>query len=157
MTFSHSTGTRGARKPGRVVRWFNGLALRRIRRRGGPVLGMRLLALTTVGRRSGAARTTPLAYFHGGPDRWYVVASANGAATNPAWYLNLAARPDEVEIVVDGETVPVRARELHGDERAQVWGRITTSSPQFAKYERATDRHIPVIELTRRDGDAPST
>lgn len=150
MTFSRSTGTRGRTRPGRVVRWFNGIALRRIRRGGGPVLGMRLLALTTVGRRTGAQRTTPLAFFPGGADRWYVVASANGAATNPAWYLNLAARPDEVEIVVDGETVPVRARELQGDERAEVWDRIKTSSPQFAKYERATDRHIPVVELARR-------
>ncbi|WP_278235775.1 nitroreductase/quinone reductase family protein [Isoptericola sp. AK164] len=151
MTFSHSTGTRGARKPGRLVRWFNGLALRRIRRRGGRVLGMRLLALTTVGRRSGQPRTIPLAWFPGGEDRWYVVASANGAATNPAWYLNLAARPDDVEIVVDGETVPVRARELQGPERDEVWGRIKDSASQFATYERATDRHIPVVELTRRD------
>jgi len=35
------------------------------------------------------------------------------------------------------------------NERAQAWQQITQSQPRYHRYERKTDRAIPVIRLTR--------
>ena len=150
MSFSHPTGTRGAKQPGRTFRWMNRLLMGRARRTDRTTMGMNLLVLTTVGRKSGQPRETPLAWFPGPDGSWLVVASAGGAPANPAWYLNLAARPDEVTVEQAGRKVAVTARELHGAERAEAWTRITTEVDQFRRYEEATDREIPVIRLTPR-------
>ena len=150
MSFSHPTGTRGAKQPGRTFRWMNRLIMGRARRTEGKTMGMDLLVLTTVGRKSGQTRQTPLAWFPG-PDRsWLVVASAGGAAANPAWYLNLAAHPDQVTVEQAGRKVPVTAEELHGPEREQAWQQITAAAENFRRYETTTDRELPVIRLTPR-------
>jgi hypothetical protein len=47
------------------------------------------------------------------------VASAAGAARNPAWYYNLAAHPDKVWIETAGRKATVTAEQLHGAERDQ--------------------------------------
>ena len=150
MTFSNPQGTRGPKPPhGRMVRWVNKFAMGRVRR-GGKFMGMDTLVLTTVGRKSGESRSTPVGWFAGPDGTWFIVASAAGARANPAWYLNLAAHPDDVTIEVGGESIPVTARELHDGERADAWATITAAAPQFTKYEQKTDRELPVIELTRR-------
>ncbi|BDZ43134.1 hypothetical protein GCM10025865_24330 [Paraoerskovia sediminicola] len=166
MSFSDEHGTRGARQPGGVVmKWFNASVVRRVRRAGAKatgsatdhpakkVMGMNVLVLTTVGRRSGQERATPVGWFDGGDGSWIIVASAAGAAANPAWYHNLAAHPDRLTIETGAETVRVTARELHGDERRDAWATVVAESPRFAEYETRTDRTIPVIRLTRRSDD----
>ena len=80
------------------------------------------------------------------------MASAAGAARNPAWYYNIAAHPDKVRIEVNGQTIPVTAEQLHGAERDQAWQQITASAPRFAQYQRKTDRELPVIHLVRQSG-----
>ena len=151
MSFDTQPGTRGARQPkGRMMSWMNRLMARRVRRRGAKFLGFNALALTTVGRKSGLERTTPVGWFPGTDGSWLVVASAAGAPGNPDWYYNLAAHPDQVRIDVDGKTVDVRAEQLHGPERAQAWDQITTAAPRFAQYQVKTDRELPVIRLVPR-------
>ncbi|MCL2534790.1 MAG: nitroreductase family deazaflavin-dependent oxidoreductase [Nocardiaceae bacterium] len=151
MSFSHPRGTRGGRPPhGRIVLLANKLAMRRIRRRNGKFMGVDALILTTVGRKSGQPRSTPVDWFPGGDDSWIVVASAAGARTNPNWYLNLAAHPDRVTIEIGDQSIPVTARELEGSERDEQWAAIKTANPRFAPYEQKTDRKLPIIELTRR-------
>jgi deazaflavin-dependent oxidoreductase (nitroreductase family) len=151
MSFDTQPGTRGARQPkGRIMSWMNRLMARRVRRRGAKFLGFNAMALTTVGRKSGLERTTPVGWFPGADRSWLVVASAAGAPGNPDWYYNLAAHPDRVRIDVDGKTVDVRAEQLHGPERAQAWDQITTAAPRFAQYQVKTDRELPVIRLTPR-------
>jgi deazaflavin-dependent oxidoreductase (nitroreductase family) len=152
MSFSHPQGTHGSTgvSGGPVMRWFNTLVTRRARKSGGTVLGVQLLALTTIGRSSGQERTTPVVWFRADGGGWLVVASNGGATKNPGWYRNLAAHPDRAVVELDGERIPVTARELHGDERAAAWERITRAASQFAKYQRRTDREIPVVELTPR-------
>ena len=95
----------------------------------------------------------PVGWFPDGNGNWLIVASANGATDNPAWYYNLAAGPDKARIEVDGAEIPVTAQQLHGAERAAAWTSITTAAPRFAQYEAKTDREIPVILLTRRASD----
>jgi deazaflavin-dependent oxidoreductase (nitroreductase family) len=133
-----------------MVQVINKLVMNRIRRRGGKIMGMNSLVLSTIGRKSGQERTTPVAWFPGENDTWLVVASAGGAATNPSWYHNLAAHPDKVQIELDGKQVAVVAEQLHGAERESAWQGITATAPRFAGYQQKTDREIPVIRLVRR-------
>lgn len=152
-TFDSRRGTRGARQPkGRIMAWANAFMAGRVRKGKNP-MGFNILILTTTGRKSGLERTVPVGWFPDGNGNWLVVASANGAADNPAWYYNLAAAPDKARIEVDGTEIPVTARQLHGAERAAAWSLVTTAAPRFGKYEAKTDRDIPVILLTRKAGD----
>jgi len=115
------------------------------------VQGRPLLLLETMGARTGRRRQTTLGWF---PDEdasrraWLIVASAAGAATHPAWYLNLARRPDDVSIEVGGERIAVRAQSLHGAERERAWTRVVALAPGYGKYARDTDREIPIVCLT---------
>ncbi|WP_062430626.1 nitroreductase family deazaflavin-dependent oxidoreductase [Herbidospora daliensis] len=150
MTFDTPAGTRGSRQPGgRLFVWFNKLMARRIRR-SGSFSGFDALVLTTVGRKSGQPRTTPVGWWPGPDGSWLIVASAAGAAGNPAWYLNLAAHPDQVRIEVAGKAIDVTADQLHGAEREQAWKEIVARSPRFAEYQEKTDRRLPVIRLRPR-------
>jgi len=157
MSFDTAAGTRGARLPsGFVLRAVNNMMAGRIRRKGGKVMGFNALILTTVGRKTGAERTTPVGWFPGQDGSWLIVASANGAAGNPAWYYNIAAHPDQVQIEVEGRKVAVAAEQLHGADRAEAWQQITTSAPRFAQYQEKTDRELPIIRLVpRAGGQAP--
>jgi len=160
MSFDTKAGTRGARQPrGRVFLMLNNTMARRIRRKGGgKFLGFNALVLTTVGRKSGQQRTTPVGWFPGDDGSWLIVASANGAAGNPAWYYNIAANPDKVRIDVEGRSIDVVAEQLHGELREQAWQRITAAAPRFAGYQGKTDREIPVIRLVARSAQgAPSS
>lgn len=81
--------------------------------------------------------------------RWILVASNGGSDDHPAWWLNLRANP-EATIEVGRETIPVTAQLAQGDERAQLWSRLTRYNPVYASYQKITDRRIPVVILERR-------
>ncbi|MEV0948444.1 nitroreductase/quinone reductase family protein [Rhodococcus sp. NPDC049939] len=150
MSFDTPNGTRGARQPGAgpLMRWMNRFVMNRIRRKGAKTMGMNALVLTTVGRKTGQPRSTPVSYFADGDNSWLIVASAAGAPKNPAWYYNIAAHPDRVQIEMGNRRVDVTAAQLHGAERTRAWQQITETAPRFAKYGRQTDRELPVIRLT---------
>lgn len=112
--------------------------------------GMNALALTTIGRKSGVERQTPVGWFPGRDDSWLIVAAAARAAGNPAWYYKprRASRPG---LGRDGRLQGcVTAEQLHGAERDEAWQQITTAAPRFASYQKATDRELPIIRLTPR-------
>jgi deazaflavin-dependent oxidoreductase (nitroreductase family) len=115
-----------------------------------PGLRFDALVLTTVGRRTGAERSTPVGWFPGRDGTRLIVAAAAGGARNPAWYHNLAAHPDQVRIETAGQRTAVSASQLHGVEREEAWQQIITAVPRFAKYQQKTDRELPVIRLTAR-------
>lgn len=78
-----------------------------------------MMQLRTVGRKSGQERRVILAYFEDGDD--LIVIPMNGwADPEPAWWLNLQARPDGV-VDMPGETRNVRARLANPEERARLW------------------------------------
>ena len=146
MTFDGRNGTRGARQPqGMFLRLANKMTMGRIRRRAGGSL----LVLTTIGRQSGQERQSPVRWF-GDDDARLIVASAGGAAKNPAWYYNLKANPDQVWIEIGQEKKAVAAEQLLGAEYDEAWQRIAAEAPQFARYRTKTDRQIPVIRLSDR-------
>ena len=122
----------------------------------GKVLGFNALVLITVGRKTGAERRAPVGWFPGPDGSWLIVASAAGAKGNPAWYYNIAAHPDRVQIEMNGRRMRVTAEQLHGAERAEAWQQITAAASRFAGYQDKTDRELPVIRLVPQLGQAQS-
>jgi deazaflavin-dependent oxidoreductase (nitroreductase family) len=150
VSFDTHAGTRGARVPrssGPVSRWMGQWMSRQHRRKGYRFLGMDLLFLTTTGKHSGKRRETPLAWFPDGDDAWLIVASASGSASNPAWYYNIAAHPDQVWIELPDRRLRVTPEQLEGARRAECWKRIVQAQPRYASYQEKTDRLLPVIRL----------
>lgn len=126
--------------------------VRRYRETGGEVghiwrEGSTVLLLTTIGRRSGEPRTTPLIYARDG-DRYVIVASKGGAPDHPGWYRNLEKTP-EVELQVGAEVFPARARTASGEERQRLWRKANQVWPHYDEYALKTDREIPVVVLER--------
>ena len=115
------------------------LGLRRFR-------GADLLFLTTTGRKSGKARTTPLIYLHDN-GRWVVVASNGGADWEPGWWLNLrAGSPAEVRL--GGVRTQVTGTEITGDEREVLWQRLNKEVFDYESYQRKVSRRLAVVALT---------
>jgi len=120
----------------------------------GRVAGMPVLLLTTTGRRSGRARTTPLTYFELGDDL-AIVASNGGEDRPPAWSLNLQADP-RATITIGTRTEPVTARAATAEEHARLWPVITKTHAGYAAYARRTSRPILVLLLSRSKENAPN-
>ncbi|MET8351252.1 MULTISPECIES: nitroreductase family deazaflavin-dependent oxidoreductase [unclassified Micromonospora] len=119
---------------------------------GGRYHGYPALLLTTRGRRSGKLRRTALIYGRDG-DSYLLVASNGGATTHPAWYLNLSADPT-VEIQVGADRFAGRAHTATAEERARLWPVMTAVFPTYARYQKDTDREIPVVVVERASSAA---
>ena len=109
--------------------------------------GMTVVKLTTVGRKSGLERVTMLTSPLVEDDMVVLVASYRGGPNHPAWFLNLRDQPT-VRAMRRGRDLTMTAEVLAGNERAQLWNRITALEPRYAKYQRRTERQIPLIVLT---------
>lgn len=107
--------------------------------------GSRVLLLTTTGRKTGASRTTPVAFIYK-DDAYLVAAASGGSAQNPAWFLNLESTP-EATIELEGRQIRVRAAIISGRERDQLYELFKATYPGFSMVERWTTRKIPVIRL----------
>lgn len=107
-----------------------------------------VVILTSLGRKSGKLRKTPLMRVeHDG--NYAVVASKGGAPQHPVWYWNIVADP--LVQLQDGPHVgEYTARELTGDERQSWWDRAVEAWPPYADYQTKTDRQIPVFVLEPR-------
>ncbi len=112
---------------------------------GTSLRGMPVVLLTMVGASSGKLRKVPLMRVeHEGS--YAAVASQGGAPTHPAWYRNLLADP--VLDLQDGPSKGTyRAREVTGEEKAAWWERAVAAFPDYADYQRKTEREIPVLVL----------
>jgi deazaflavin-dependent oxidoreductase (nitroreductase family) len=135
-----------------AVSLFGDEHVRRYRETGGRVghiwkEGSTVLLLTTTGRRSGKARTTPLIYAREG-DRYVIVASNGGAREHPGWYRNLELTP-EVELQVEDDVFPAHARTASGEERELLWRKANEVWPHYRQYAQQTAREIPVVVLER--------
>jgi deazaflavin-dependent oxidoreductase (nitroreductase family) len=108
--------------------------------------GMPVLALTTVGRKSGKRRTTMLTSPVQEDDRLIIVASYGGDDRHPAWFLNLRDNPD-VEVTQDGETRPMHARVATTEEKGELWPRVVAAYKGYAQYQTRTERDIPLVIL----------
>jgi deazaflavin-dependent oxidoreductase (nitroreductase family) len=113
---------------------------------GTELKGRPVILLTTIGAKSGKIRKTPLMRVeHDG--EYAVVASLGGAPKHPVWYFNITAHP-QVELQDGATTKDYEAREVFDDEKAVWWERAVEAWPDYAEYQKKTDRQIPVFVLT---------
>lgn len=105
------------------------------------------LLLTTTGRKSGQQRTSPLLYAQDG-DSFVVTASNWGQQHHPAWSANLLAHDEAVVVLPGGQTVPVRAELVAGEERDRLWQLVTKMYPAYDTYVERSGRDIRVFLLT---------
>jgi len=113
---------------------------------GTTMQGRPVVILTSRGARSGKIRKTPVMRVeHDG--RYAVVASLGGAPKHPVWYHNLVADP-RVELQDGPVKQDMIAHEATGAERETWWARAVEAYPDYAEYQKKTDRVIPVFVLT---------
>jgi F420H(2)-dependent quinone reductase len=117
----------------------------RIRRSRVLAGGQPVLALTTTGRRSGAQRSTTVAYLRWG-DAYAVSALNLGSDHDPAWCLNLRSDPN-ASIYVNGERKAVRARQAEGAEADALWGALISRLPTIANFRELAGRDVPIFVL----------
>ena len=158
-----SKGKRSAEKdlsgPARLaLKLGSGVHAGMYRATGGKLFGRMgkspILLLNTVGRRTGRKRTSPLLYVVDGED-FVVIASKGGAATHPAWYLNLRANPEATVEIGDRE-VQVEAEVADPEEKARLWHKMVEMYPTYDDYQRKTEREIPLLILRPVEGGGES-
>lgn len=117
---------------------------------GWKTVGMPVLKLTTVGRKSGEARTVMLTSPVQVGDTIVIVASKGGEANHPAWYLNLLAKP-EVQVEWMGKPAKTMvATTATSAEKAELWPQIVAAYKGYAGYQKRTERDIPVVFLNAK-------
>lgn len=113
---------------------------------GTALKGKPVILLTTVGAKTGKLRKTPLMRVeHNG--QYAIVASLGGAPKHPVWYHNVTKNP-RVELQDKTVSGDYDAREVSGAEKAAWWERAVAVWPDYAEYQKKTDREIPVFVLT---------
>jgi deazaflavin-dependent oxidoreductase (nitroreductase family) len=111
--------------------------------------GLPIVVVSTRGAKSGKVRKLGLMRVeHDGV--YAMVGSQGGAPTDPAWVANLRTHPDEVTLQDGPEPWDGVAREITGEERALWWERSVAAFPDYADYQKRTDRQIPVFLFERR-------
>ncbi len=112
--------------------------------------GLPVVIVNMLGNRSGKVRKVALMRVEHDGD-YALVASLGGAPKHPVWYYNLKANPADVTIQDGAEPFAVHVREVAGDERAAWWKRAVAAYPDYAEYQKRTERTIPVFVATRTD------
>ena len=117
--------------------------------------GRPIIVVTSVGARTGKLRKTALMRVeHEG--QYAVVASLGGSPRNPARYHNLRVNP-HVELQDRATTRDYVAHEATGAEKASWWQRAVETWPDYARYQKATDRQIPLFVLEPMDEGSPDS
>jgi deazaflavin-dependent oxidoreductase (nitroreductase family) len=109
--------------------------------------GAPLVLITFQGRRSGEWRRTCLIGASDG-DEVIIVASKGGAPEHPVWYLNIESNP-RVWVQQGAESFWTVAHTAGPDEKPRLWDKMVGLYPDYAEYQKKTDRDIPVVVLER--------
>ncbi len=124
---------------------------------GRNLLGIKMLLLTTRGRKTGRRRTLPLAYVEYKGDL-IVVASNGGADRPPAWWLNLQSAAT-AKVQINGETFEITWTEAPEKQRMEYWRKLQAAIPAYRVYRLRTERDIPILLFRRQtaaDQKAPN-
>lgn len=114
--------------------------------------GMHHVVLRTVGRRTGTEHKVALPFWRDADGNRVVVGSFSGAPQHPSWYLNLADRAANPEVLVrvQGGSFWADAQVLEGAEYERAWAGVTADRPWYNDYQSRTDRRIPLVRLVER-------
>jgi deazaflavin-dependent oxidoreductase (nitroreductase family) len=105
-----------------------------------------VLMLTTVGRKTGAPRTTPLLYVEDGEDL-VIVGSNWGQRHHPAWSFNLLTHP-RAQVQIGRETREVYARLASPPEKTRLWPRLVSIWPPYETYAQRSGREVRMFVLS---------
>ncbi len=106
--------------------------------------GLPCILFTHKGNKTGAIRKTPLMTVTDGKN-YVLVASQGGAPKDPVWVHNLRANP-EIELRDKTVVQKMQVREVKSDpERARLWALAVAAFPNYAEYQKKTERLIPVF------------
>ena len=112
---------------------------------GGQMSGLKVLLLTTTGRKTGQRRTTPLGYFEQ-DGNFIIIASNAGADSNPAWFYNLKSNP-QVTLQIGNRQMAAQAEQADTEKRKQLWTELIKMAPAYGQYTQRTKREIPMVIL----------
>ncbi len=105
--------------------------------------GGHVVWITTLGRRSGEWRRTPLlAAPHDGA--WVITGSNAGQAEVPGWVFNVRDHAEGF-VELDGVRHAAVFTEVVGEERAALYCKLIDLWSSYAMYERNAGRKIPVF------------
>jgi deazaflavin-dependent oxidoreductase (nitroreductase family) len=107
-----------------------------------------MMRIHTTGRRTGGERVAILGYYEDGPNL-FTLAMNGWGEPEPAWWLNLQARPDATVELPDG-TREVRARVATGDERARLWSEMEQREPNLDGYAARRSHETAVVVFEPR-------
>jgi deazaflavin-dependent oxidoreductase (nitroreductase family) len=115
---------------------------------------VRVLMITTPGRRTGIPRSTCVRYLDTS-DGFVVWGTGSGSSRDPDWFRNLR-QVDVADVQVRTLRLQVLPRELTGKERDTTWEDVVLAqAPEVAKYARRAGRTIPVAVLQPVEGQSP--
>ena len=111
--------------------------------------GMHHVLVRTVGRKSGDEHKVALPFWRDPQGDRIVVASFAGAPAHPSWYLNLADRTANPEVLcrVQGGQFWSVPEILEGEEYDRIWAGLTADRAWYTDYQAKTGRKIPLVRL----------
>lgn len=117
-------------------------------RLGRKIMGLPILELITIGRKTGQERQILIMYVDsdGAPA---IIGTNAGRDTDPAWVMNLRVNP-QARARWDGKWRKVAAVELDGDDYARAWATAVAASPLYAEYKKSLTRPVPIMRLESR-------
>jgi deazaflavin-dependent oxidoreductase (nitroreductase family) len=112
---------------------------------GSQVQGLPVLLLSTIGRKTGKKRITPLGYLE--HEGFYVITATNmGFDAHPAWFHNLKSHP-QVALQIGNRQLTAIAELANPTLRQKLWAKFVERAPGYGAYEKRTTREIPVVLL----------
>ena len=112
---------------------------------------VRVLMITTPGRRTGIPRSTCVRYFETG-DGLVVWGTGSGSKRDPDWFRNLR-KVAVADVQIGARKLQCQPRELFDGERDAMWRDLVLArAPEVEKYARKAGRTIPVAMLVPRQG-----
>ncbi len=118
---------------------------------GGRLVGRNMLILTTVGRRTGRRRSTPVFFVSDAGD-YVVIASNGGEDRYPGWWHNIRANPN-VEVEIGRKRVACTARRVEDTADAdRLFSRLSGVYGGYQEYRRRTKRELTLFRLTPSSG-----
>lgn len=109
--------------------------------------GSQVVWITTLGRKSGQWRRTPLLGvpvetedFHG----WGIAGSNAGQEKVPGWVFNVRAN-EHGQIQIDDDVLACTFTEVDGDLARDIYERLGNSWSSYRMYERNIKRPIPIF------------
>jgi deazaflavin-dependent oxidoreductase (nitroreductase family) len=111
-----------------------------------------LIVLRTLGRKSAKEHKVALPYWLDPDGHRILVASFAGAPRHPHWYLNLADRTANPEVLVRAQkgSFWAEAQVLEGEDYDRTWAALTADRAHYIDYQTRTDRKIPLVRLIER-------